>query len=172
DDGVLLGDVLLVLADVLPVLQHPVRLAVRHRLVDGNLGDLRDFDLAADVLKDVLRDLRICGRPGPGLLVERDRAAALRRPGGCHAGDGQRADDGQSQRGRDDPPAAPAAEVMRHSYLLPCLLLSFARRHVARSWRARARPCVVRSRAMPRARIASEATTPSPNSLRCNPCAT
>src|SRR5919198_444066 len=71
-DRLLPRHVLLVLVDVLPVLEHGVDLPVRHRLVDGDLGDLRHLDLAPELLLEhVLRHVRVGGRPGPRLLVQR-----------------------------------------------------------------------------------------------------
>ena len=80
-DGLLLRRVLLVLGDVLPVLEHRVDLALRHRLVDRDLGDVGDLHLAAEVLLEhVLGDVGVGGRARPRLFVQRDRAAArLRR---------------------------------------------------------------------------------------------
>ena len=100
NDRVLLGDVLLVLVDVLPVFQHRVRLAVRERLVDRDLCDLCDLHLAAHALEHGLRDVRVGRRACPGLLVERHRAAArfAARAGracdqDCCCSDGENTDD-------------------------------------------------------------------------------
>src|SRR5256886_4525460 len=80
DHRLLLRHVLVPLRYVTPVLEDRIRLAVRHGLVDGNLGDLRDADLAAKgLLEDVLDDVGVCSRPRPRLLVERDLAATGRR---------------------------------------------------------------------------------------------
>jgi hypothetical protein len=77
-DGARLVDVLLVLVGVLPVLEDGVDLAVGHRLVDRDLRDLRDLDLAAElVLEHVLRNVGVGGRAGPSLLVQHDLAAVL-----------------------------------------------------------------------------------------------
>ncbi len=78
DDRLLLRDELLVLVDVVPVFEHGVDLAVSHRLEDGDLGDLRDLHRAAkSLLEYVLRDVRVGGRAGPGLLVQGDGSARL-----------------------------------------------------------------------------------------------
>ena len=75
-------------------------------------------------------------------------------------------------RGERDPGPEPATgmcpEAIRHvtlPFLLECL-------HVVPTRRARRFPCVTRSRAMPSARIASDATTPCPNWFRWRPSAT
>src|SRR5215213_6932795 len=73
-----LVDVLRVLVGVLPVLEHRVDLAVGHRLEDRDLRDLRDVDLAAElVLEHGLGDVGVGRRAGPGLLVQRHVAAVL-----------------------------------------------------------------------------------------------
>ena len=77
-DGAGLVDVLGVLVDVLPVLEHRVDLAVGHRLEHRDLGDLGHLDLAAElVLEHRLGDVGVGGRAGPGLLVQHDLAAVL-----------------------------------------------------------------------------------------------
>ena len=80
DDRAGLLDVLLVFVDVLPVLEHGVDLAVSHGLEDGNLGDLGDLDLTAEILfEHRLGDVGVRGRAGPGLLVQHDLPAVLGR---------------------------------------------------------------------------------------------
>src|SRR5581483_1156796 len=105
--------------------------------------------------------------------VQRDRAAARllrRRPRGGGADQCEHREPGHGGRGQDDAHRA-SPETFRHPILLlrlgvalhgqptpplPALLL----------------PLVTRSRAIPMARIASDATTPIPNWPRCRPCAT
>src|SRR5918994_204123 len=188
-DGAGLVDVLLVLVDVLPVLEHGVDLAVGHRLEDGNLGDLRDLDLAAEVvLEHRLGDVGVGRRAGPRLLVEHHLAAV--GLGGLSTaaatataaarriiilvlaarGDQQHQCQRHRKHQRETSPLP-----LHHAFPprgCPCRLRSVQpppgprpelRRAAARC------PCVTRSSAIPSAKIASDATTPSPNSLRCRP---
>src|SRR5581483_7584317 len=106
-DRVLLRHVLLLLGNVAPVLEDRVRLPVRHRLVDRDLGDLRDVDLAPEVLLEhVLDDVGVGRRAGPRLLVDRHRAA---RPclGPGSAGRYERDDDRQDHTSSTCPHAFP-----------------------------------------------------------------
>src|SRR6266540_2734251 len=161
DYGLLLRHVLLPLRDVAPVLEDRVRFPVRHRLVDGNLGDLRDLDLATEgFLEDVLDHVRVCGRPRPRLLVQRDGAALGRfrsRTPGAERHHRERCDDQPSD-----------TDLHSSSFSLPHVF----ELHGSPSIRLRVLPCVTRSSAVPSARIASEARTPCPNRLCWSPWAT
>src|SRR6266511_1116351 len=161
DYGLLLRHVLLPLRDVAPVLEDPVRFPVRHRLVDGNLGDLRDLDLATEgFLEDVLDHVRVCGRPRPRLLVQRDGAALGRfrsRTPGAERHHRERCEDQPSD-----------TDLHSSSFSLPHVF----ELHDSPSIRLRVLPCVTRSSAVPSARIASEARTPCPNRLCWSPWAT
>jgi hypothetical protein len=87
DDRACLLDVLGVLVGVLPVLEHRVDLAVGHRLEDRDLRDLRDLDLAVElVLEHRLGDVDVRRGARPRVLVDRDLAAVLAARGGLPAG--------------------------------------------------------------------------------------
>src|SRR5829696_751242 len=190
DHGAGLVDVLRVLVRVLPVLEHGVHLAVRHGLEHRDLGDLGHLDLTAElVLEHGLGDVRVGRRARPSLLVQHHlaavlagrraaTAAAVRRlvvlllTAGRH---GQR----EYKRHHDRPNAPTAQSRVRHQTAPPpgctCRLFlpkpnsgpPLERSVVVARW-----PCVTRSSAIPSARIASDAMTPSPNSLRWSPRAT
>src|SRR5215208_7692823 len=184
-----LVDVFRILVRVLPVLEYGVDLAVRHRLEDRDLGDLGHLDLAAElVLEHGLGDVGVGSRSRPGLLVQHDLAAVLagRRAATASAirlivllfaagRHGQR----EYKRHHDRPNALTAQSRVRHQTAPPpgctCRLFlpkpnsgpPLERSVVVARW-----PCVTRSSAIPSARIASDAITPWPNSLRWSPRAT
>ena len=167
DDRLLLGDEVLVdlEVDVAPVLEHDVDLAVGHRLEERRaFREFHDVDLAAEVLLEhVLHDVDVGGRTRPGVLVERDRAAlpaSARRA----AGDSERGHTDHERR-QHEQADCPRERTFRH----PTLLLRLC--HASPLFLGRV-PCVTRSRAIPSARMAREATTPRPNSLRSRPWAT
>ena len=171
-------DVRLVLVDVLPVLEHGVDLAVGHRLEDRDLGDLRDLDRAAElVLEHDLRDVDVRRRAGPRVLVDRDVAALLPPRRSPPRGRRRRSSSFSSlQRGdaRRERQHEQRGDPERSSRALSFLCRPLHRRtHEPRAHRAARRlPWVTRSSAIPSARIASDATTPCPNSLRWSPRAT
>src|SRR5215207_2796704 len=161
DYGAGLVDVLRILVGVLPVLEHRVDLAIGHRL--GDVG--------------------VCGRARPGLLVDYDLAAVLAGGGAAIAAarglvvlllaagrHGQR----QHQRHHHGPHVPVGLQTAPPPGCTCCLLLSKPNigPRSGMSSRVTRWPWVTRSSAMPSARIASDATTPRPNSLRCSPRAT
>src|SRR5207244_8881683 len=133
-------------------------------------GDLRDLDRAAEiVLEHVLRDVRVRRRSRPGLLVEHDRAAS-RTTGRRAAGNRQHGHDREHESACDPGLHETSGHaVLLFPFLYACAVSDHTLSLLARLARV---PCVTRSRAMPRARIASDATTPNPNSPRWRPWAT
>jgi len=152
-----------------PVLEYCVRLAARERFVDRDFGNLRDLDLAAEgVLEHVLRDVRVRRRAGPAcsLSVTVPQPAPLFAVALLTTANAAIADSAAT--------TASTRRVTPDSFPHVTLLLDLLHDFPARG----SSPAVLSASAValrdpvernPRARIAIDATTPSPNAFPLQP---